>query len=62
MSENVKRISMVMIKKMKSLSHRVRAENLTDDEIDAQIRADPDLYILTDLEIAQFKLANERKS
>jgi len=44
------------------LSNAKKIKETTDEEIDRQIEEDPDLYQLTDEELAQFGLARNRKN
>lgn len=56
MNENIRRISLDQARKLKSLSNKKKFNELTEEEIDHIIENDPDLYQLTDEELAQFKL------
>jgi len=60
MSENITRITLEQARKLKSLSNAKRFNEMTEDEIDKQIAEDPDLYQLTDEELAQFELARKK--
>ncbi len=60
MSENITRITLKQARKLKSLSNAKRFNEMTEDEIDKQIAEDPDLYQLTDEELAQFELARKK--
>ncbi len=57
MGENITRISIEQVRKLRSLSVAKKAQEMTDEEIDKIIENDPDLYQLTDEELAQFELA-----
>ncbi len=62
MTERITRITLEQARKLKSLSNAKKIKETTDEEIDRQIAEDPDLYQLTDEELAQFDLArNKRK-
>jgi hypothetical protein len=62
MSENITRVTLEQARKLKSLSNAKKFNEMTEDEIDKQIAEDPDLYQLTDEELAQFELArSDRK-
>jgi len=56
MSENITRITLEQARKLKSLSNAKKVSEMTEEEIDKQIAEDPDLYQLTDEELAQFEL------
>jgi hypothetical protein len=56
MKENITRITLEQARKLKSLSNAKKMSEITEDEIDRQIAEDPDLYQLTDEELAQFEL------
>ncbi len=62
MSERVTRITLEQARKLRGLSDAKRVSQMSDDEIDKIIESDPDLYQLTDEELAQFKLARNRKN
>ncbi len=61
MSENITRITLEQARKLKSLSNARKFNEMTEEEIDKQIAEDPDLYQLTDEELAQFELARSGK-
>ncbi len=65
MSENIRRISLDQIRKLKSLSNSKKVSSMTDEEISKIIDEDPDLYHLTESELSEFELAgvknNEKK-
>lgn len=60
MSERVTRLTMAQLRKLKSLSNQKKFEQATEVEIARQIADDPDLYELTDQELAEFDLARSR--
>lgn len=60
MTENVRRITLEQARKLKSLSNAKKFENTSDEDIDRQIAEDPDLYQLTDEELAQFELVRRK--
>lgn len=62
MSENITRITLEQARKLKSLSNAKKFNEMTEEEIDRQIAEDPDLYQLTDEELAQFDLARSNKN
>ena len=62
MSEDVTRITLDQARKLKSLSNAKKFNEMTEEEIDRQIAEDPDLYQLTDEELAQFDLARSNKN
>lgn len=62
MSERTIRITLEQARKLRGLSDAKRVSQMSDDEIDRIIDSDPDLYQLTDEELAQFKLARIRKN
>lgn len=57
MREKITRITLEQARKLKSLSNAKKFNEMTEEEIDKQIADDPDLYQLTDEELAQFELA-----
>ncbi|MFE8073456.1 hypothetical protein QQM79_20560 [Marinobacteraceae bacterium S3BR75-40.1] len=61
MAEQTTRLTMQQIRKLKSLSDAKKFKETTEEEIDKQISEDPDLYQLTDEELAQFELARREK-
>lgn len=65
MTENIRRMSLDQIRKLKSLSNSKKVNSMTEQEISKIIDEDPDLYHLTDTELSQFELAgvknNEQK-
>ncbi|MFE8073530.1 hypothetical protein QQM79_20985 [Marinobacteraceae bacterium S3BR75-40.1] len=61
MAEQTTRLTMQQIRKLKSLSDAKKFKETTEAEIDKQISEDPDLYQLTDEELAQFELARREK-
>lgn len=61
MTENIRRISLDQARKLKSLSNKKKINEITDEDIDRMIENDPDLYQLTDDELAQFELARKRE-
>lgn len=62
MSERITRITLEQARKLRGLSDAKRVSQMSDDEIDKIIESDPDLYQLTDEELAQFRLARNRKN
>lgn len=60
MSENITRLSLAQIRKLRSLTNAKRFNETTDEDIAKQIAADPDLYELTDEELAEFDLVRKR--
>lgn len=62
MSERTTRITLEQARKLRGLSDAKRVRQISDDEIDRIIDSDPDLYQLTDEELAQVKLARSRKN
>lgn len=61
MTERITRITLEQARKLKSLSNAKKLKETTDEEIDRQIAEDPDLYQLTDEELAQFELVRNRR-
>ena len=61
MTERITHITLEQARKLKSLSNAKKLKETTDEEIDRQIAEDPDLYQLTDEELAQFELVRSRK-
>jgi len=59
MTENIRRINLDQARKLKSLSNKKKINEITDEDIDRMIENDPDLYQLTDDELAQFELARK---
>jgi hypothetical protein len=57
MTENISRVTLEQARKLQSLSNAKKFNKMTENEIDKQIAEDPDLYQLTDEELAQFELA-----
>jgi hypothetical protein len=57
MTENIRRMSLEQIRKLKSLSNSRKVSSMTEEEISKIIDEDPDLYHLTDAELSQFELA-----
>ena len=60
MSKEVARYSLQQIRQRKSLTNRKKLASTNDDDIAKQIAADPDLYELTEEELADFALAEEK--
>ncbi|WP_290611931.1 hypothetical protein [Arsukibacterium sp. UBA3155] len=60
MSENITRLSLAQIRKLRSLTNAKRFNETTDEDIAKQIAADPDLYELTDEELAEFDLVRKK--
>jgi len=61
MAEQTTRLTLQQIRKLKSLSDAKKFKETTEEEIDKQISEDPDLYQLTDEELAQFELVRREK-
>ena len=61
MTENIRRITLEQARKLKSLSNKKKINEITDEDIDRMIESDPDLYQLTDDELAQFELVRSRE-
>jgi hypothetical protein len=62
MTERITRITLEQARKLRGLSDSKRINQVSDEEIDKIIDSDPDLHHLTDEELAQFKLARNRKN
>lgn len=62
MTERITRITLEQARKLRGLSDSKRINQVSDEEIDKIIDSDPDLYHLTDEELAHFKLARNRKN
>lgn len=62
MSERITRMSLAQIRKLKGLSDAKRVSSMTDAQIDDIIDSDPDLYRLTNEELAEFKLVRNDKN
>lgn len=60
MSKEITRYSLQQIRQCKSLTNRQKLTATTDDDIARQIAADPDLYELTEDELAEFALDVEK--
>jgi hypothetical protein len=61
MTEHIRRITLEQARKLRGLSNAKKVNELTDEDIDRIIAADPDLYQLTDAELAQFELVRGGK-
>ncbi len=61
MTEKMTQITLAQAKKLRSLSNAKKFKEMTDKEIDKMIEKDPDLYELTDVELAQFNLVRGQK-
>jgi hypothetical protein len=61
MTEHIRRITLEQARKLRGLSSARKVKKLTDEDIDRIIAADPDLYQLTDAELAQFQLVRGTK-
>ena len=61
MTEKITRLSLEQIRKLRGLSNSKKFDNTTDEDISKQIELDPDLYELTDEELAEFDLARNRQ-
>ncbi len=62
MTENITKITLEQARKLKSLSNAKKFNEMTENEINKQIAEDPDLYELTDEELAQFELAGSNNN
>lgn len=62
MSENIRRISLYQIRKLKSLSDSKKINSMTEEEISKIIDEDPDLYHLTETELSEFELADVKNN
>ncbi len=62
MTENITRITLKQARKLRSLSNAKKFNEMTEEEIDKQIAEDPDLYQLTDEELAQFELVRSNSN
>lgn len=62
MTENIRRMSLDQIRKLKSLSNSKKVNSMTEQEISKIIDEDPDLYHLTDTELSQFELAGVKSN
>jgi hypothetical protein len=62
MTENIRRMSLDQIRKLKSLSNSKKVNSMTEEEIKKIIDEDPDLYHLTDAELSQFELAGVKNN
>ena len=61
MSENIRRYSLDQLRKLKSLSNAKKFNQLTEADVDRMIAEDPDLYQLTNAELAEFDLVQNRE-
>jgi len=61
MKDNIRRITLEQARKLKSLSNKRKINEITDEDIDGMIESDPDLYQLTDDELAQFELVRRHE-
>jgi hypothetical protein len=61
MKDNIRRITLEQARKLKSLSNKKKINEITDEDIDGMIESDPDLYQLTDDELAQFELVRRHE-
>jgi hypothetical protein len=61
MTESIRRFSLDQLRKLKGLSNAKKVQQLTDADIDRMIAADPDLYQLTDAELAEFELVRKQE-
>jgi len=62
MSENTRRITLNQARKLRSLSNAKKVREMTEEDIDKIIAEDPDLYQLTDEELAQFEIARRHRN
>jgi hypothetical protein len=56
MTEKTTKVTLDQVRKLKSLSNAQKVKSMTDEEIDKMIENDPDLYQLTDEELAEFQI------
>lgn len=56
MTEKTTRVTLDQVRKLRSLSNAQKVKSMTDEEIDKIIENDPDLYQLTDEELAEFQV------
>ncbi len=59
MSDNITRLSLNQIRKLRSLSNSKKFNDTSEEDIQKQIADDPDLYELTDEELAEFNLSSK---
>ncbi|RZF90219.1 hypothetical protein LY624_19980 [Pseudoalteromonas sp. N1230-9] len=59
MSDNITRLSLNQIRKLRSLSNSKKFNDTSEEDIQKQIADDPDLYELTDEELAEFNLSRK---
>jgi hypothetical protein len=56
MAEKTTRVTLDQVRKLKSLSNAQKVKSMTDEEIEKTIESEPDLYQLTDEELAEFEV------
>lgn len=56
MTEKTTRVTLDQVRKLRGLSNAQKVKSMTDEEIDKIIENDPDLYQLTDDELAEFQV------
>jgi len=59
MTDNITRLSLNQIRKLRSLSNSKKFNDTSEEDIQKQIADDPDLYELTDEELAEFNLSRK---
>ncbi|WP_444928831.1 hypothetical protein ACJJIF_13270 [Microbulbifer sp. SSSA002] len=62
MSENIRRITLDQVRKLKSLSSKKKFNEISEEEINRMIDEDSDLYHLTDEELSQFDLLRRKSN
>jgi hypothetical protein len=62
MSEQIRRYTLDQLRKLKCLSNAKKFNQLTEADVDRMIAEDPDLYQLTDAELAEFDLVQKSKT
>lgn len=60
MNGNFRRYTLGQLRKLKGLSNAKKFNRQTDADVDRMIAEDPDLYQLTEVELAEFDLAQKR--
>lgn len=59
MTDNITQLSLNQIRKLRSLSNSKKFNDTSEEDIQKQIADDPDLYELTDEELAEFNLSRK---
>lgn len=59
MTNNTTRLSLNQIRKLRSLTNSKKFNETSEEDIKKQISEDPDLYELTDEELAEFNLSRK---